>query len=244
MSYEGYYLLLLISFLITLGAQILVKVRFSKYGGIENSQGITGREMARKILDENGLSDVRIIPTRGELTDNYNPMNRTVNLSESTYNSNSIAAVSVAAHECGHAIQHKERYLFLRIRLGMVPILNVTANLSYFAILIGYFAGLLQMFEIGIILESVSVLFNLITLPVEFDASRRGMSNLKKSNMFEKEEISSSRKMLTAAALTYVGAALSAIVSILRLILIIICCQCGAHAICTEGTDGLCLVIA
>jgi Zn-dependent membrane protease YugP len=220
MSYEGYYLLLLISFLITLGAQILVKVRFSKYGGIENSQGITGREMARKILDENGLSDVRIIPTRGELTDNYNPMNRTVNLSESTYNSNSIAAVSVAAHECGHAIQHKERYLFLRIRLGMVPILNVTANLSYFAILIGYFAGLLQMFEIGIILESVSVLFNLITLPVEFDASRRGMSNLKKSNMFEKEEISSSRKMLTAAALTYVGAALSAIVSILRLILI------------------------
>lgn len=176
--------------------------------------------MARKILDENGLSDVRIIPTRGELTDNYNPMNRTVNLSESTYNSNSIAAVSVAAHECGHAIQHKERYLFLRIRLGMVPILNVTANLSYFAILIGYFAGLLQMFEIGIILESVSVLFNLITLPVEFDASRRGMSNLKKSNMFEKEEISSSRKMLTAAALTYVGAALSAIVSILRLILI------------------------
>lgn len=220
MSYEGYYLLLLISFLITLGAQILVKVRFSKYGGIENSQGITGREMARKILDENGLSDVRIIPTRGELTDNYNPMNRTVNLSESTYNSNSIAAVSVAAHECGHAIQHKERYLFLRIRLGMVPILNVTANLSYFAILIGYFAGLLQMFEIGIILESVSVLFNLITLPVEFDASRRGMSNLKNSNMFEKEEISSSRKMLTAAALTYVGAALSAIVSILRLILI------------------------
>lgn len=220
MSYEGYYLLLLISFLITLGAQILVKVRFSKYGGIENSQGIIGREMARKILDENGLSDVRIIPTRGELTDNYNPMNRTVNLSESTYNSNSIAAVSVAAHECGHAIQHKERYLFLRIRLGMVPILNVTANLSYFAILIGYFAGLLQMFEIGIILESVSVLFNLITLPVEFDASRRGMSNLKKSNMFEKEEISSSRKMLTAAALTYVGAALSAIVSILRLILI------------------------
>lgn len=220
MSYEGYYLLLLISFLITLGAQILVKVRFSKYGGIENSQGITGREMARKILDENGLSDVRIIPTRGELTDNYNPMNRTVNLSESTYNSNSIAAVSVAAHECGHAIQHKERYLFLRIRLGMVPILNVTANLSYFAILIGYFAGLLQMFEIGIILESVSVLFNLITLQVEFDASRRGMSNLKNSNMFEKEEISSSRKMLTAAALTYVGAALSAIVSILRLILI------------------------
>lgn len=220
MTYEGYYLLLLVSFLITLIAQILVKSRFSKYSRIRNSQQMTGREMARKILDENGLQDIEIRQTRGELTDNYNPMNRTVNLSESTYNSHSVAAISVAAHECGHAIQHKEGYLFLRLRLGMVPILNVTANLSYFAILIGYFAGLLKMFEIGIILESFSVLFNLITLPVEFDASRRGMKNLRESNLFGKDELRDSRKMLTAAALTYVGAALSAIVSILRLVLI------------------------
>lgn len=219
-SYEVYYLLLLVSFLITLTAQILVKVRFSKYSKIRNSQNMTGREMARKILDENGLTNVQIRQTRGELTDNYNPMNRTVNLSQSTYDSTSVAAISVAAHECGHAIQHKEGYLFLKLRLGMVPILNVTANLSYFAIIIGYIFGLLQMFEIGIILESFSVLFNLITLPVEFDASRRGMKNLKNSNLFGKDELYDSRKMLTAAALTYVGAALSALVSILRLVLI------------------------
>lgn len=133
-----YMILLLVSFLVTLIADILVRTRFSKYGKIENSKGVTGKEVARVILDKHGLNNVEINCIRGSLTDNYNPMNRTVNLSESTYDSNSIAAISVAAHECGHAIQHQEGYLFLRLRLGMVPILNITSGISYFAILIAY----------------------------------------------------------------------------------------------------------
>ena len=219
MTVEQYYLLLLISFAITAIAQIMVKSRYSKYKKIENKSGITGKEVARRILDENGMPNMQIIETQGTLTDNYNPTQMTVNLSADIYNGTSIAAIAVAAHECGHAIQHHTGYTFLKMRMSLIPILNITSKLSYGAILLGYILGALRLFEIGIILESVAVLFHLITLPVEFDASRRGMQQLRGFNVFENGELAGSRRMLTAAALTYVGAAISGIVSILRLVL-------------------------
>ena len=219
MTVEQYYLLLLISFAITAIAQIMVKSRYSKYKKIENKSGITGKEVARRILDENGMPNMQIIETQGTLTDNYNPTQMTVNLSADIYNGTSIAAIAVAAHECGHAIQHHTGYTFLRMRMSLIPILNITSKLSYGAILLGYILGALRLFEIGIILESVAVLFHLITLPVEFDASRRGMQQLRGFNVFENGELAGSRRMLTAAALTYVGAAISGIVRILRLVL-------------------------
>ena len=220
MTTEQYYLLLLISFAVTIVAQILVKFRYNKYKKISNNAGITGKEVARRILDENGMRDIPVLVTSGTLSDNYNPTKRTVNLSEDIYNGTTIAGIAVAAHECGHAIQHNVGYPFLKLRTGLVPILNITSKLSYVTILLGYVLGALRLFEIGIILESIAVLFQLVTLPVEFDASKRGMKQLKSFNLFEGSEISGSRKMLTAAALTYVGAALSGIVSLLRLILI------------------------
>lgn len=219
MSVEQYYLLLIISLAVTIIAQILVKSRYNKYRKISNKYGISGMEVARRILDTNGMQNVEVICTQGTLTDNYNPTNKTVNLSEDIYNGLSIAAIAVAAHECGHAIQHNTGYTFLKLRTSLVPILNITSKLSYITILLGYILGALKLFEIGIILESVAVLFHVVTLPVEFDASRRGLIQLKNFNIFENDEISGGRKMLTAAALTYVGAALSGIVSLLRLIL-------------------------
>ncbi|MBQ9313763.1 MAG: zinc metallopeptidase [Clostridia bacterium] len=209
----------MISFAITLIAQIMVKSRYNKYKQISNSSGINGENIARRILDENGMQDVKIIPTKGTLTDNYNPTKRTVNLSEDIFYGTTIAGIAVAAHECGHAIQHHENYAFLKLRMSMVPVLNITSKFSYAIIMAGYFLGLLGLFKIGIILESVAVLFHVVTLPVEFDASRRGLKQLQSFGIFDSVELSGCRKMLTAAALTYVGAALSAIVSLLRLIL-------------------------
>ena len=172
-----------------------------------------------EIAQENGMQNIKIIQTEGTLTDNYNPTQMTVNLSEGIYNGTSIASIAVAAHECGHAIQHHTGYTFLRIRTGLVPVLNVTSKISYVMIILGFALGALGLFQIGIILESVAVLFQLVTLPVEFNASKRGMNQLRGFNLFSNSELKGSRRMLTAAALTYVGAALSGIVSILRLVL-------------------------
>ena len=219
MREEHYYLLLILSFAITAIAQIMVKSRYNKYQKIPNEAGITGKDVARRILDENGMQNIKIIQTEGTLTDNYNPTQMTVNLSEGIYNGTSIASIAVAAHECGHAIQHHTGYTFLRIRTGLVPVLNVTSKISYVMIILGFALGALGLFQIGIILESVAVLFQLVTLPVEFNASKRGMNQLRGFNLFSNSELKGSRRMLTAAALTYVGAALSGIVSILRLVL-------------------------
>lgn len=219
MTVEQYYILLFVSLAVTLIAQLLVKSRYNKYKQVANSIGLNGENIARKILDSNGMQDVKVIPAKGTLTDNYNPTNRTVNLSEDIFYGTTIAGIAVAAHECGHAIQHSKKYAFLTLRMKMVPVLNITSRISYFIILAGYVLGYLGLFKIGIILESIAVLFHIITLPVEFDASKRGLQQLKSFGVFESTELSGCRKMLTAAALTYVGAALSAIVSLLRLIL-------------------------
>jgi len=217
---EGqYYLLFFVSLAVTLIAQLLVKSRYNKYKKVANKVGVNGENIARRILDENGMPDVKVIPIKGTLTDNYNPTNKTVSLSEENFYGNTIAGIAVAAHECGHAIQHHTNYPFLRLRTSIIPVLNITSKLSYVLILAGYILGALRLFEIGIILEAVAVVFHLVTLPVEFNASKRGLKQLKNFGMFDNTEMAGCTKMLTAAALTYVGAALSSIVSLLRLIL-------------------------
>lgn len=218
---EGqYYVLLMVSLAITVIAQLLVQSRYKKFRQVANKAGLNGENIARRILDANGMPDVAVVPTKGTLTDHYDPNKRTVNLSQDIFYGTTIAGIAVAAHECGHAIQHHTNYAFLRLRTSLVPLLNVTSKISYLLIAAGAILGFLGLFEIGIILESVAVAFHLVTLPVEFDASKRGLQQLKGFQVFEHEELSGCKSMLTAAALTYVGAALSSVVSLLRLILI------------------------
>ena len=219
---EGqYYLLLIVSLAITFIAQILVKSRYNKYKQVSNRAGVNGENIARRILDDNGMQDVPVVPTEGTLTDHNDPSKRTVNLSKDIFYGTTIAGVAVAAHECGHAIQHHTNYAFLRLRTSMIPVLNFTSKFSYILILAGFILGAMGLLELGIILEAVAVLFHVVTLPVEFNASKRGLQQLRSFGMFDEQELGGCKKMLTAAALTYVGAALSAIVSLLRLILIL-----------------------
>ena len=218
---EGQYiLLLLVSLAVTFIAQMLVKSRYNKYSKVSNSAGLNGENIARRMLEADGMLDVKVVPIKGTLTDNYNPTTKTVSLSEDIFYGTTIAGVAVAAHECGHAIQHHTGYSFIKVRSALIPVLNFTSRFSYIMIAAGAILGAMKLFEIGIILEAVAVLFQLVTLPVEFNASRRGMEHLKSFNVFNSQELSGCKSMLTAAALTYVGAALSAIVSLLRLVLI------------------------
>ena len=216
-----YYLLLIVSLGITALAQFLVKSRYAKYKQVTNQSGVSGEQIARKILNQNGMQDVPVVPIDGELTDNYNPTKKTVYLSKDIYDGTTIAGIAVAAHECGHAIQHHTGYTFMRVRSGLVPVLNISSKISYILIAAGAIFGAMRLFEVGVILESVAVLFQLVTLPVEFDASRRGLQHLKEFGVFDGNEMVGCKKMLTAAALTYVGAALSALASLFRLVLML-----------------------
>lgn len=214
-----YYGLLALALLITLIAQIKIKVNYNKYLKHKASSGLTGMEVARKILDRNGLADIKVNITNGVLSDHYDPRNRTINLSNEVYSTSTITAVSVAAHECGHAIQDKHGYKPLRIRSSLVPLVNFSSYAGYFAIVIGALASWLTLIYVGIMLECVILLFELVTLPVEFDASRRGLKEL--SNGFlTKDEVKNSKKVLTSAALTYVASLANTALQILRLILI------------------------
>lgn len=213
------YVLLTISLLVTVSAQIYVNSSYNKTKRIKNRAGITGAQAARKILDDNGLSNVNVEEVRGVLGDHYDPRTKTVRLSSDIYKNTSIASASVAAHECGHAIQDKEGYFFLRLRHSLIPLVNFASYAGYLAILIGIIASSLDIIWIGIILEIVILIFQLITLPVEFNASRRALVLLEKEKILEKIEISTSKKMLTAAALTYVASVTATILEILRLIL-------------------------
>ena len=214
-----YYILAIVAFLITIIAQIAVKSNYKKYLEYKVSSSLSGAEVARKILDRNGLSDVKILTTSGLLSDHYNPSNKTVNLSNDVYNTSSITAVSVAAHECGHAIQHKVKYMPLKFRSSLVPLVNFSSYAGYLAIMIGALASWLELIYLGIILECVILLFELITLPVEFDASRRGLKELK-NGILVNEEMSGAKTVLRSAAFTYVASVASTALQILRLILI------------------------
>lgn len=212
-------ILLILSLLVTSAAQIYINSSYSKTKRIKNRAGITGAQTARKILDKNGLSNVKVEEVRGVLGDHYDPRTKTVRLSSDIYRNTSIASASVAAHECGHAIQDKEGYFFLKLRNSIVPLVNFASYAGYFAILIGVIASSLKIIWIGIIAEIVILVFQLITLPVEFDASKRALKQLEKEKILEKIEISTSKQMLTAAALTYVASVTATILEILRLLI-------------------------
>ncbi len=211
--------LLILALLVTSAAQIYINSSYNKTKRIKNRAGITGAQTARKILDENGLSNVKVEEVRGILGDHYDPRTKTVRLSSDIYRNTSIASASVAAHETGHAIQDKEGYFFLKLRNSIVPLVNFASYAGYFAILIGVIASSLKIIWIGIIAEIVILVFQLITLPVEFDASKRALKQLEKQKILEKIEISTSKKMLTAAALTYVASVTATILEILRLLI-------------------------
>lgn len=220
-DYYGMYFILILSLVITIGSQIFISVKYKSTKRIKTLKGYTGRDVARKILDKNGLSHVKVVETSGELTDHYDPTSKVVRLSTEIYNGSSIASASVAAHECGHAIQDKDNYLFLRIRSSLVPITNFATNAGYFIIMFGFIFSMMKLVVIGIILDVIILLFQVITLPVEFNASYRALIQLKELDLVDSNEQSKCRGMLVAAALTYVAAVATAILEILRLVLIL-----------------------
>lgn len=216
----SYYYLLLPAVIISLYAQIKVQSTYSKYSKVQASANMTAAQMARRILDANGLRDVRIEPVAGNLTDNYDPRSKVLHLSQSTYSSASVAAIGVAAHECGHAIQDAEDYGPLRIRAALVPIASIGSRASWILLILGLIIGLTPLVDVGIILFSAVVLFYLVTLPVEFNASSRALRVLDSGGYMQQEEVKQTSKVLRAAALTYVAAALTAVLQLLRLLAI------------------------
>lgn len=213
-------ILILFIIIVPLMADIKVKMNYNAYSKQKNSLNMTGKEVARKILDNNGLNYIDILQTKGSLTDHYNPLTKKIFLSENTYSSKSIAAAAVAAHEVGHAIQDKESYSYLRFRNKMVPFVNFTSRAATILIFISFIFNFMEMFDAGIVLLLVGLLFQLITLPVEFNASNRAKEQLKSCGLLEKNDISGTKSMLNTAAFTYVASFLAMALQILRLILI------------------------
>ena len=217
--YDPTYMLIVISALISLIEQFLVNSRFSKYSRVRSRSGMTGAQAAERILQSQGIYDVAIQRVSGKLTDHYDPRNKTLNLSDAVYASTSVAAVGVAAHECGHAIQHARGYAPLSFRSALVPVANIGSQLSWLFIILGiFFGGSHTLIMIGILMFSAAVLFQLVTLPVEFNASGRALKLLSETGILQKDEVSDTRKVLSAAALTYVAAATTAVLQLLRLL--------------------------
>jgi Zn-dependent membrane protease YugP len=206
--------------LIPLWAQMKVKNTFTRYSRVPTSTYRRGAEVAREILNANGLFNVGVEEGRGFLSDHYDPRNKTVRLSPENYHGNSIASAAVAAHECGHAIQDAEGYAFLRFRHALVPVANFGSNASWILIMIGIFAHLSGMLLLGIIFMAAAVLFQLITLPVEYNASNRALAQVVSLGLIANREEREAKKVLNAAALTYVAAAAVAVLELLRLVLI------------------------
>ena len=217
------YILVLIGAVICMIASARVKSTYNKYSRYRSASGMTGAEAAQRILNTAGIYDVTIQHVSGNLTDHYDPSNKTLNLSDSVYGSTSVAAVGVAAHECGHAIQHQKNYVPLTLRAAIVPVANLGSTLAWPLILIGLLfsrnTGVLFI-DLGIICFSFAVIFQLVTLPVEFNASRRALRILGEQGILSESELPYTRKVLQAAALTYVASAASAILQLLRLILL------------------------
>ena len=206
--------------LLPLYAQMKVKSTYNKFSKVGSQRGMTGAQVARMILDQHGLTDVRVVPTQGVLSDHYNPATKTVALSESNYYESSLAGIAVAAHEVGHAIQHKEAYSFLTLRSKLVPVANISSNMSWIFVLIGIFASSSGFLLLGIVLLAAGVVFQIVTLPVEFDASKRAMNEVVSLGIIGNNEEAGARKVLNAAAMTYVAAAAVAVLELLRLVLI------------------------
>ncbi len=212
-------LLLIPAILLTLYAQFKVTSTTSRYFNVRSNRGLTGEEVARRILDSNGLYNVRVEMVRGRLSDHYDPRSNVVRLSQDVYSRTSITSIAVAAHECGHAIQHAHGYAPLNIRSSLVPVVNFASNMSWIFIMLGFVMGG-SLLKVGILLFSASVLFQIVTLPVEFNASNRALAQMTSLGIVDDREVRQSRKVLQAAALTYVAAAVTAILQLLRLVLI------------------------
>lgn len=214
------YVLVIAAFILTLIASYGVKMTFSRYNKVRNARGMTGADAARLILDRNGLSHIRVEHISGSLTDHFDPRANVIRLSDSTYSSDSVAAVGVAAHEAGHAVQHAVGYAPIKVRNSIIPIVNIGSGLSMPVFLIGLALGSFNLAIVGVILFSATLLFQVVTLPVEFNASRRALRILDESNMLYDDEVKKARKVLTAAALTYVAAVASTALQLLRLVLL------------------------
>ncbi len=213
-----YLILVVPALIISLIAQINVKSAFAKYSRIFNSKGYTGYLIARKILDDNGLHHVQIEQIAGSLTDHFDPTKRVVRLSQTVYSSNSVAAIGVAAHEVGHAIQHNVGYFPIKIRSAIVPMTNIGSFLAWPLAVLGIILGNETLALVGVCLFSLVVFFQLVTLPVEFNASRRALETIRRETILEGNEYQGAKKMLTAAALTYVAALVVAVANLLRLL--------------------------
>ena len=221
MYFDSTYLIVLPAIIFALIAQVMVKSTFSKYSNESNQHGYTAKEVARKILDENGLYNVSIEYISGNLTDHYDPSANVIRLSDSVYNSTSVAAIGVAAHEVGHAIQHAQGYTPIKIRQAIIPITQIGSSLAVPLVLIGMLISAFQwLIPVGIFLYAGVVLFQAVTLPVEFNASGRALKTLDENVILYKDEVRMAKKVLTAAAMTYVAAMFSSLMSLLRLILL------------------------
>lgn len=221
LSMDSTYILIAIGAIISMIASWNVKNTFNKYSSVGNSRGLSAQDVAQSILSSAGINDVRIERIRGELTDHYSPTEKVLRLSETVYGSTSVAALGVAAHECGHAIQHKVGYAPLNLRAISVPVANFGSKLSWPVILIGLALGYNGLAHIGVILFLGVVFFQLITLPVEFNASSRALQILEKNSILSGNELNSAKSVLTAAALTYVAAMINSVLQLLRLIMIV-----------------------
>ncbi|MCI8741701.1 MAG: zinc metallopeptidase [Lachnospiraceae bacterium] len=224
--YGGYYgfdptmILVLIGAALSMWASSRVNSTYRKYSQVRSMTGMTGAQAAQNILRSQGIYDVTVRPVAGQLTDHYDPRTKTVNLSQAVYGESSVAAIGVAAHECGHAIQDNVGYSPLRLRAAFVPLASLGSKLSWPLILIGLFIGMTPFIEVGIWMFVLAVLFQLITLPVEFNASRRAVGILDESGILRGQEVEATRKVLGAAALTYVAAAAASILQLLRLLIL------------------------
>ena len=221
MYLDSYYIVLVIpAILISMYAQFKVSSTFSRYSKVDNLRGFTARDVARYILDRHGLSDIPIERVGGNLTDHYDPKGRVIRLSDSVYSSRSIASIGVAAHECGHAIQHAVSYIPLNLRNAIYPVVNISSTAAVPLIILGFILDSIGLIKIGIILFSAVVVFQLITLPVEFNASHRAVEILDDNAFLSSDEIKPVKKVLSAAAMTYVASVLVSLAQLLRYILI------------------------
>ncbi len=212
--------LILLIIAIPLIAQAYVSSSFNRYTKVKNKKGITGQEVARKILDKHGLDKVYVVETQGTLTDHYDPRRKVVRLSHDVYEGTSVSALAVAAHECGHAIQDKEGYAYMRFRSLIYPPVRIATSVSYWIILLGFLFEMLDLIYLGIALTCFGLLFQIVTLPVEFNASSRAKKEVMALSIADQSEVQGVSKVLTSAALTYVAGVLASALQVLRLIII------------------------
>lgn len=220
--YSVSYLLVIVGAVLCLLASARVKSTYKKYAKVRSASGLTGAQAAEMILRRNGVVGVSVQHVAGELTDHYDPARGVVNLSDATYNSTSVAAIGVAAHECGHVMQHEQGYLPLKIRTALVPVANIGSNVGIWIVMLGVILGLNSTLAmIGVYLFSFGVLFQLVTLPVEFNASSRALTMLQEYGMLGQTELQGSKSVLSAAAMTYVASAAASVLQLLRLLMIV-----------------------